>query len=166
MNCIIDNHEAPMVISSIMKQSCTERGRRIIIDGMDILGGAGICRGEKNFAGNFYMSVPIAITVEGANIMTRSFQIMGQGITRCHPHMVPLIEALGSDAKDAPSIFRTQFLKMVGHVFTNLGASWYRGLKATAMTTIRSKTAYRNGSSLVSHHEAQLLRLSANLAFR
>ena len=97
MNAIVDNHEAPMVISSIMKQSCTERGRRIILDGMDIMGGAGICKGEANFVGNLYTSVPIAITVEGANIMTRSFQIMGQGITRCHPHMVPLIESLGSD---------------------------------------------------------------------
>ena len=88
MNAIIDNHEAPMVLSSIMKQSVTDRGRNIIIDGMDIMGGAGISRGPKNFVGNMYMSVPIAITVEGANIMTRSFQIMGQGITRCHPHMV------------------------------------------------------------------------------
>ena len=88
-NAIVDNHEAPMVLSSIMKQSCTERGRRVVTDGMDILGGAGISRGKANFVGNAYMSMPVAITVEGANIMTRSFQIIGQGLTRCHPHMLP-----------------------------------------------------------------------------
>lgn len=165
MNCIVDNHEAPMVISSIMKQSCTERGRRIIIDGMDVLGGAGICRGDMNFASSAYLSVPIAITVEGANIMTRSFQIMGQGITRCHPHMVPLIESLSSEEKDAPQVFRTQFFKMVGHVFENLGLSVARGVKSTVTTALRSDTAYKNGTALVSHHEQQMLRLSANLAF-
>jgi acyl-CoA dehydrogenase len=58
------------------------------------------------------MSMPIAITVEGANIMTRSFQIMGQGITRCHPHMVPLIESLTNEADDAPQRFRKQLFKM------------------------------------------------------
>ena len=78
MNAIVDNGEAPMVVSSIMKQSCTDRGRRIINDAMDILGGAGISRGPANFAAGAYQSVPIAITVEGANIMTRSFQVMGQ----------------------------------------------------------------------------------------
>ena len=51
-NAVIDNHEAPMVLSSIMKQSCTERGRRVVTDGMDILGGAGISRGQANFIGN------------------------------------------------------------------------------------------------------------------
>ena len=83
-----------MVLSSIMKQSCTERGRRVIQEGMDILAGAGICRGTDNFIANMYMSIPVAITVEGANIMTRSFQIIGQGLTRCHPHMLPLIDSL------------------------------------------------------------------------
>lgn len=84
MNAIVDNHEAPMVISSVMKQNCTERGRRIVECGMDIAAGSAICRGDKNYMGNAYMSLPIAITVEGANIMTRSFQIIGQGLTRCH----------------------------------------------------------------------------------
>ena len=68
MNAIVDNHEAPMVISSVMKQNCTERGRRIVERGMDIAAGSAICRGDKNYLGNAYMSLPIAITVEGANI--------------------------------------------------------------------------------------------------
>merc|ERR1719291_656815 len=76
MNAIVDNHEAPMVISSVMKQNCTERGRRIVERGMDIAAGSAICRGDSNYLANAYMSLPIAITVEGANIMTRSFQII------------------------------------------------------------------------------------------
>ena len=164
-NAIVDNHEAPMVLSSIMKQSCTERGRRVVTDGMDILGGAGISRGKANFVGNAYMSMPVAITVEGANIMTRSFQIIGQGLTRCHPHMLSLINSLQSTEADAPAKFMSQFGRMLHHVFSNLGLSLMRGVGATASTAIRSSTAYKNGDSLVSHHEAQLLRLSANFAF-
>ena len=165
MNAIVDNHEAPMVISSIMKQSCTDRGRKIVIDAMDILGGAGISRGGHNFAANLYTSMPVAITVEGANIMTRSFQIMGQGITRCHPHMVPLIESLSSDDKDAPKIFMRQATKVFGHVLQNFSASVWRGLKSSVATAVRSKTAYRKGDRMIEYHEQQMLRLSANLAW-
>ena len=164
-NAIIDNHEAPMVLSSIMKQSCTERGRRVVTDGMDILGGAGISRGKNNFVANAYMSMPVAITVEGANIMTRSFQIIGQGLTRCHPHMLSLIGSLQSTEADAPVQFRTQFVKMLHHVFSNLGLSITRGIGATVSTTVRSSSAYQDGDALIKHHEAQLLRLSANFAF-
>ena len=164
-NAIIDNHEAPMVLSSIMKQSCTERGRRVITDGMDITGGAGISRGPANFVGNAYMSMPVAITVEGANIMTRSFQIIGQGLTRCHPHMLSMIESLQSTEPSAPSQFRTQFVKMLGHVFSNLGLSLGRGVASTVSTAIRPADAYKDGDALIGYHEAQLARLSANFAF-
>jgi len=164
-NAIIDNHEAPMVLSSIMKQSCTERGRRVVVDGMDIVGGAGICQGKANFVGNAYMSMPVAITVEGANIMTRSFQIIGQGLTRCHPHMLPFIESLTSTEKDAPAKFRSSLLKMVGHAVSNFGLSLTRGVGASLSTAVRSKSAYKDGDALVRYHEAQLLRLSANFAF-
>merc|ERR1719271_1646520 len=165
MNAIVDNHEAPMVLSSIMKQSCTERGRRVVQDGMDILGGAGICMGKDNFLGSAYMAMPVAITVEGANIMTRSFQIIGQGLTRCHPHMLPLIDSLQSTDADAPAKFRTQFGKMLGHVFSNLGLGLMRGVGSTVSTATRSATAYKDGDKLIAYHEAQLLRLSANFAF-
>ena len=164
-NAVIDNHEAPMVLSSIMKQSCTERGRRIVTDGMDILGGAGISRGKANFVGNAYMAMPVAITVEGANIMTRSFQIIGQGLTRCHPHMLSAINALQSSEADAPVKFRQQLLKVFGHVFSNLGLSLTRGIGATVSNALRSKSAYKDGDALVRHHEKQLLRLSANFAY-
>jgi len=167
MNAIVDNHEAPMVISSVMKQNCTERGRRIVERGMDIAAGSVICRGDSNYLGNAYMSLPIAITVEGANIMTRSFQIIGQGLTRCHPHMLELIQCLQAPAEkeaEATAIFTKQFYKVVGHGVTNFAASLTRGVRATFDTSLRSQTAYKNGDQLLDYHEKQLLRLSANFA--
>lgn len=167
MNAIVDNHEAPMVISSVMKQNCTERGRRIVERGMDVAAGSAICRGNNNYLGNAYMSLPIAITVEGANIMTRSFQIIGQGLTRCHPHMLELIQCLQSESdKENESIetFKNQFYKVLGHGVSNFGFSISRGVKATVDTTVRSKNAYKDGDKLLDYHEKQLLRLSANFA--
>jgi acyl-CoA dehydrogenase len=167
MNAIVDNHEAPMVISSVMKQNCTERGRRMVERGMDIAAGSAICRGDANFLGNGYMTLPIAITVEGANIMTRSFQIIGQGLTRCHPHMLELIDSLQlpkEQEKEGVKTFTKQFYKVTGHGLSNFGQSITRGIGATASTAIRSKTAYKNGDKLLDYHEKQLLRLSANFA--
>jgi len=167
MNAIVDNHEAPMVISSIMKQNCTERGRRIIEHGMDIAAGSAISRGDKNYLANAYMGIPISITVEGANIMTRSFQIIGQGLTRCHPHMLELIESLQMPKEEedkAIGIFTRQFYKVVNHGLSNFGRSLTRGVGATVSTATRSKTAYKDGNKLVDYHEKQLLRLSANFA--
>jgi len=167
MNAIVDNHEAPMVISSVMKQNCTERGRRIVERGMDVAAGSAICRGDKNYLANGYMSLPIAITVEGANIMTRSFQIIGQGLTRCHPHMLELINSLQMPQEkeaEAIDIFTKQFYKVVGHGLSNFGASITRGISSTVSTATRSKTAYKDGDKLLDYHEKQLLRLSANFA--
>lgn len=167
MNAIVDNHEAPMVISSVMKQNCTERGRRIVEKGMDVAAGSAICRGDNNYLGNAYMSLPIAITVEGANIMTRSFQIIGQGLTRCHPHMLDLITSLQAPKAEedaAVKVFVKQFHKVVGHGFKNFGASITRGIASSFATKTRSKKAYRDGDKLVEYHEKQLLRLAANFA--
>jgi len=164
-NAVIDNHEAPMVLSSIMKQSCTERGRRVLESGMDVLAGAGISGGHANFLGNAYMAMPVAITVEGANIMTRSFQIIGQGLTRCHPHMLNIIEALQSTDKEAPGRFAEHTAKCLKHAVGNFGLSLTRGTGALFATATRSASAYKDGDKLVSYHEAQLLRLSANFAF-
>lgn len=167
MNAIVDNHEAPMVISSVMKQNCTERGRRIVECGMDVAAGSAICRGDRNYIGNAYMSLPIAITVEGANIMTRSFQIIGQGLTRCHPHMSDLLRALQrppSEEKEATAIFVKQFYKIVGHGVSNFFGSVGRGVTSSVSSAARSKTAYKNGDDLLAYHEKQLLRLSNNFA--
>ena len=79
--------EKPAVLSAIVKYHCTHRGQRAIIDAMDIAGGKGICLGPSNFLARNYQGAPIAITVEGANILTRSMIIFGQGAIRCHPYI-------------------------------------------------------------------------------
>lgn len=83
----IDQGEKPSVVSAIVKYHVTERARQAVNDGMDILGGKGICLGPQNFLGRAYQQVPIGITVEGANILTRSLIIFGQGAIRCHPYV-------------------------------------------------------------------------------
>ncbi|HEX5338039.1 MAG TPA: acyl-CoA dehydrogenase, partial [Gallionella sp.] len=84
----VDLGEKPSVISAIIKYHATERGRIVINDAMDIHGGKGICLGPDNYLGRFYEQTPIGITVEGANILTRSMIIFGQGAIRAHPYVL------------------------------------------------------------------------------
>jgi acyl-CoA dehydrogenase len=85
---IVDRGEKPSVLSGIAKLHITERARDIINDAMDIAGGKGICMGPSNVLGAAYMQMPVSITVEGANILTRSLIIFGQGAIRCHPYVL------------------------------------------------------------------------------
>lgn len=89
----VDLGEKPSVISAIIKYHLTERGRQIINDAMDIHGGKGICMGPSNYLGRTYQQIPVSITVEGANILTRSLIIFGQGAIRCHPYILKEIDA-------------------------------------------------------------------------
>ena len=89
----VDLGEKPAVLSAIVKYHVTERGRQVAIDAMDIVGGKGICMGPRNFLGAAYMQIPVSITVEGANILTRSLIIFGQGAIRCHPFVLKEIAA-------------------------------------------------------------------------
>ncbi|MBD2197677.1 MULTISPECIES: acyl-CoA dehydrogenase [Calothrix] len=97
----VDKGEQPAVVSAIAKYSLTEISRKIINDGMDILGGAGICRGPRNLLANIYTATPISITVEGANILTRTLMIFGQGAIRCHPYVYAEITALNQSDVNA-----------------------------------------------------------------
>ncbi|QZZ23069.1 acyl-CoA dehydrogenase [Leptothermofonsia sichuanensis E412] len=90
----VDHGEKPSVISAIAKYEFTELARQMINDGMDIVGGAGICRGPRNLLANIYTAIPIPVTVEGANILTRTMMIFGQGAIRCHPYVYLEVEAL------------------------------------------------------------------------
>lgn len=83
----IDRGEKPAIASAMMKYHATERARKIINDAMDIHGGKGICLGPHNYLGHEYQTMPISVTVEGANILTRNLIIFGQGSIRCHPHL-------------------------------------------------------------------------------
>ena len=90
--------EKPSVLSAVVKYHLTERMRQCLNDAMDVHGGKGICLGPKNYLGRAYQSIPISITVEGANILTRNMMIFGQGAIRCHPYV--LKEMLLTQSKD------------------------------------------------------------------
>jgi acyl-CoA dehydrogenase len=94
----VDAGQRPAVISAIVKAYLTEGMRASMLDAMDILAGAGVCRGPRNILAQGYASTPIAITVEGANILTRSLIIYGQGGIRCHPHVLEEMQAV--EARD------------------------------------------------------------------
>ncbi|GAB4353926.1 MAG: acyl-CoA dehydrogenase [Gammaproteobacteria bacterium] len=101
MTCwAIDAGERPSVVSAIVKYHLTEMMRRIVNDAMDIHGGSGICLGPRNILGRAYQALPISITVEGANILTRSLIIFGQGAIRCHPYLLREMEAARREASE------------------------------------------------------------------
>ena len=93
----IDNGVKPAVVNSIMKYHATEKFREVINDSMDVLGGSAIIRGEKNLLAHAYFALPISITVEGANILTRNLMQFGQGLIKCHPYLYDEVEALKSN---------------------------------------------------------------------
>ncbi|MEK9656942.1 MAG: acyl-CoA dehydrogenase [bacterium] len=115
--CIpLDNGEKPAIISAIMKYHTTEEYRKCINHGMDILGGAAISKGPKNLLAHGYLSSPISITVEGANILTRTLMIFGQGAIRCHPYIYKLITSLEENNIDK---FDYYLFKHIGHILSN-----------------------------------------------
>lgn len=142
------------MLSAIVKYHCTHRGQRAIVDAMDIAGGKGIMLGTSNFLARAYQGAPIAITVEGANILTRSMIIFGQGAIRCHPYV--LTEMAAAQNNDVAAFDRALF-SHVGHVGSNMMRSLRLGL--TGGRT--SKTPTRDATRRYYQH---LNRLSANLA--
>lgn len=112
----VDRGERPSVISAIVKYHLTERMRTVVNDAMDVQGGSAICMGPRNYLARVYQAIPISITVEGANILTRSLIIFGQGAVRCHPYILKEMEAALS--KDGPAFDRALFGHM-GYLASN-----------------------------------------------
>lgn len=110
----VDMGEKPSVISAIVKYHCTERGRAVINDAMDVHGGKGICMGPDNYLARAYQQTPIGITVEGANILTRSMIIFGQGAVRSHPYVLKEIHA--AQDTDRKRAVRNFDAALFGHI--------------------------------------------------
>lgn len=129
----LDKGIKPAVITAMQKYYSTEMGRKAINDAMDIMGGAGISLGKRNLLAEIYVATPIGITVEGANIMTRTLIIFGQGALRAHPFAYQEVKAV--EANDLKGFDRA-FWGHVGHIVSNLCRSiclsWTRGYIATA----------------------------------
>ena len=119
----IDHGEKPAVPSAILKYHCTELGRKIANDAMDVHGGKAIMMGPKNYMGRSYMATPIAITVEGANILTRSLIIFGQGAIRCHPFVLAELEAANEDGQDGLKKFDKALFGHIGYAVSNITRS-------------------------------------------
>ena len=111
-NAMLNMHEQPPVITAILKQQATDRMRRVINDGMDVAGGSGICKGPSNYLAPAYQLVPIGITVEGANTLTRTLIQYGQGLMRSHPHLLDLVRSIqaGNDMKG----FNSHLASLIG----------------------------------------------------
>jgi acyl-CoA dehydrogenase len=124
----LDQGAAPAVVTAMMKYNTTELFRKAINDGMDILGGNAISRGPRNPFASAYTGVPVSITVEGANILTRTLMVFGQGAIRCHPYALKEMQAL--QARDVRA-FDAAFWPHIGHVVRNafraVGLSITRG---------------------------------------
>ncbi len=154
----IDLGEKPSVISAISKYHLTEKMRACVIDAMDIHGGKGICMGPNNYLARAYQGAPIAITVEGANILTRSMIIYGQGAIRCHPYVLAELEAANQqDDEQALNDFDHALFGHIGFAISNI---------------IRSKWFSFTGARLLNapyfdetkRYYQLLTRFSANLA--
>jgi acyl-CoA dehydrogenase len=125
----IDAGEKPAIASAIIKYHTTELGRATAIDAMDIHGGKAICSGPKNYIGRGYLSSPIAITVEGANILTRNMIIFGQGAMRCHPYIYSELEAAQrSDEKERLVAFDKAIMGHAGYTVSNFVRSVVLGI--------------------------------------
>lgn len=153
----VDLGEKPSVISAIVKYHLTERGRAVVDDAMDILGGKGICLGPNNFMGRSYQQLPIAITVEGANILTRSLIIFGQGAIRCHPFVLKEMNA----ARDGDlASFDRAFFGHIRHVMASKARAFIMAITGSRLVSVP-----RGASPETSRYYQHLSRISAALAF-
>jgi acyl-CoA dehydrogenase len=154
----LDEGEKPAVVSAIVKYQLTERMRQVLNDAMDIHGGRGICMGPRNYLARGYQGVPVAITVEGANILTRSLIVFGQGAIRCHPYIFTEMQAAADDdRRQGLRDFDTALFSHVGFALSNVARNLVFGL--TGARWVRTP-----GTGIVAHYYRQLTRTSAALA--
>src|SRR6202789_3456691 len=151
----IDGGEKPSVPSAMLKYHATEIGRMIANDAMDVHGGKGICLGPKNYLGGGYQIVPVAITVEGANILTRNLIIFGQGAVRCHPFVLKEMNAARNPDREAGvREFDAATVGHVGFAISNAVRSLVLGLTAARFTRVPDAGATRRYFQHVNRYSA------------
>ena len=156
----VDLGEKPSVASAIAKYHVTERARQVVQDGMDIIGGKGICLGPSNFLGRAWQMAPVGITVEGANILTRSLIVFGQGAIRCHPYVLAEMQAAQNPDPAAGLLAFDQAL------FAHIGFTLKNGMRAFWHGLTGSRTVSTPDVAEASHrYYQQLTRFSAAFAF-
>ncbi len=154
----LDTGENPSVISGIVKYQSTERMRKIINHAMDIHGGHAICMGPNNFLGRAYQGIPISITVEGANILTRSMIVFGQGALRSHPFLLKEVEAVNHpDHEQAVQLFDEALMGHIGFIISNFFRSLWLGVSGARFIQVP-------GRGITRRYYKQLSRMSAAFA--
>lgn len=151
----IDQGEKPAVPSAILKYHCTELGRKVSNDAMDVHGGKAIMLGPKNYIGRTYMATPIAITVEGANILTRSLIIYGQGAIRCHPFVLRELRAAADEDTDKGLIeFDDALFGHIGYGISNLARSFFLALTHAKFSRVPLNTPTRRYYQNINRYSA------------
>ncbi len=154
----VDGGEKPSVISAVAKYHCTERMRKVVNDAMDVFGGTAIIMGPRNLLARVYEAIPISITVEGANILTRSLIIFGQGVVRCHPYLLAELRAAAmEDETAALREFDRAIFGHLGFVWSNLVRSLFLGLTGGRL----ARTPF---PGVCGRYAQQIERMSAALA--
>jgi acyl-CoA dehydrogenase len=155
----IDAGEKPAVPAAILKYHLTEMGRRVGNDAMDVHGGKGIMLGPKNYLGRGYQSIPIAITVEGANILTRSLIIFGQGAIRCHPFVLKEMTA----ARDPDH--RRAVQEFDRALFAHMGFAISNAVRSLIMAITFARFGHAPASGATRRYYQHIERFSASFAF-
>ncbi|WP_038174543.1 MULTISPECIES: acyl-CoA dehydrogenase [Vibrio] len=154
----LDLKEKPGIVTAIAKYHMTEMARTILNDSMDIHSGRAIQDGPMNYLAAPYLGIPVAITVEGANILTRNLMIFGQGATRCHPYVLKEMEAAANpDEKQGAKEFDELLFKHIKHAMGNTFGAF-----GAALTGSRFIKAEMSGPT--QHYYKEMTRLSRSLA--
>jgi acyl-CoA dehydrogenase len=157
----VDQGEKPSVISAIAKYHMTERARACVNDAMDIHGGKGICLGPNNWVGRGYQVLPVGITVEGANILTRTLIIFGQGAIRCHPYVLREMRAAKTmQGEEASREFDDALTSHIGHTLANGVRAFVHGLTRSMFAS-----APLGSAPETRHYFRHVTRLAAAFAF-
>ena len=154
----LDQGERPGVLSAILKYQLTEGNRQCSADAMDIHGGKGVITGPGNYLARAWSALPIAITVEGANILTRSLIIFGQGAIRAHPWLLKEMSAARDNRPDARQAFDKALFGHIGHVISN-------GVRAFMLGISRGWATRPPVKGPTARYYRQVTRMSAAFAF-
>ncbi|MCC5885850.1 MAG: acyl-CoA dehydrogenase [Gammaproteobacteria bacterium] len=155
---MVDRGGKPSVPSALLKYRNTDLMRDVVTHAMDVVAGRAVIRGPRNFLARVYQAIPIAITVEGANILTRSLMVFGQGAIRCHPYIVEEIEAAGMlDEAQAVKRFDAVFFPHLAHSSRNLLRSLLLGVSGGRLERVPAQGG-------ISRYYRQLSRFSATFA--
>ena len=151
----IDQGEKPAVPSAILKYHCTELGRKVANDAMDVHGGKAVMMGPKNYLGRGWMATPIAITVEGANILTRSLIIFGQGAMRCHPFVLrELAAAADPDEVRGLAEFDRALFGHIGYAISNVARAFVLAMTHAKFSRVPLNTPTRRYYQNINRYSA------------